>query len=515
MSHEPAAPLSEIRILLVDDDETFLRVLGGVLAASGYSVLSAHSGAEALARLEKEPADVVLSDLVMPGMDGVELVGLLRDSHPGTPVLLMTAFSEDDEIARGIEAGAVDFLPKGASPRELVARIRRALETRRVLEEIAELRRLRDLTQSRRRKTDLLIGGSEAIQSIYRQIGMLARNDVTVLIEGESGTGKELVARTIHLSGPRAAAPFVVVNCGAIPENLLEDELFGHVRGAFTGAYSDHPGVFEQADGGSVLLDEIGELPSAMQVKLLRFLQTPELRRIGGRRSLRVDVKILAATNRDLEKELRAGRFREDLYYRLKVVPIRVPPLRERREDIPMLVDHFVRTHAPALGRPEPSFAPEAFRKLMGWSWPGNVRELENLVRNLLITIDRPRIEGNDVVLPGQPAPSAPGTIDLSVPLPELRKRVVESLERDYVRLALAEAGGNVSAAARRAGLDRKNFAHLAAKAGVDPAGFRPGGTKEGENGEVEVAAGRKAPPRRSGKKTPASSRRPAGRRKG
>lgn len=453
----------EIRILIVDDDATFLRLLAAVLAKEGYVVSTAASGPEALAFLERDSVDVVLADLAMPEMDGIELIGRIRESQPLLPILLMTAFAEDRELRRAMGAGAADFLPKPASARELAMRIERALSTREILAEIEELRRDQERARAGRRKTDLLIGGSEATQSIYRQIVMLAKNDVTVLIEGESGTGKELVARTLHLSGPRCARPFLVVNCGAIPENLLEDELFGHERGSFTGAFAEREGVFEEADGGTVLLDEIGELPLSMQVKLLRFLQTPEFRRIGGKKTIRPNLKVLAATNRDLETEVRAGRFRQDLFYRINVVPIRIPPLRDRPDDIPLLVGHFLRLHGASLGRSEVTFSGEALERLVRHRWPGNVRELENVVRKLLITVERNRIEAEDLVLGESPQAFE---ADLDGPLPEVRRRAIERVERDYVARVLARSEGNLSAAARLAGMDRKNFWTLARRHG-------------------------------------------------
>jgi len=365
--------------------------------------------------------------------------------------------------------GAFDFIGKPLNAAELRLRIERALRDRR------QAARPADRGDPRRpRKSDVIIGGSPWTKELYERISMVAPTDVTVAIYGESGTGKELVARTIHTLSHRYERPFVVVNCGAIPESLLEDELFGHVRGAFTDASKDREGLFAAADGGTLFLDEIGEMPPALQVKLLRVLQSQEFRRIGDDRDQRADVRVITATNRDLEKAVAAGTFRQDLFYRIHVFPLVITPLRERRDDIPLLAHHFLLKHRDKVGKRVEGFTPAAMAKLMTFGWPGNVRELENKVHHALVLAQSDQIQPEEVQL-DLPRGAAGGVLDVSRPFRELKREVVEGFEREYTRELLRKHGGNLAAAARQARIDRKNLWSLVKKHRIDLGSYRRG----------------------------------------
>ncbi len=322
--------------------------------------------------------------------------------------------------------------------------------------------------QRRPRKSDVIIGGAGWIKDIYERISMVAPTDVTVAIYGESGTGKELVARTVHNLSRRDESPFVVVNCAAIPESLLEDELFGHVKGAFTDATKDREGLFSAADGGTLFLDEIGEMPLQLQVKILRVLQSQEFRRIGDDRDTRVDVRLITATNRDLEQAVKAGVFRQDLYYRINVFPMALPPLRERRDDIAILAHHFLLKHRSKVGKRIEGFTPAALAKLAAYDVPGNVRELENKVHHALVLAQGDAIEPHDIPLGGTTAPLPSLDYDLSRPFRDLKREVVEAFESEYVRALLRAHHGNLAAASRQAGMDRKNLWSFARKYRID-----------------------------------------------
>jgi DNA-binding NtrC family response regulator len=439
------------QILLVDDDRAMREMLASLFKERGFALEEAASCETALERVGEHEFDVVLSDIRMPGRSGIELVGELRRLRPATPVVLMTAFGTVDSAVEAMRAGAFDYITKPFEPEAVLFAIDRALERRALEEENARLRRAVDQTRS----LGELIGESPAMREIFALVRKIAHSNSSVLITGESGTGKEVVARTIHFQGPRAEKPFIPINCTAIPEGLLESELFGHVRGAFTGAHASKRGLFEKADGGTLFLDEIGDMGVALQSKLLRVLQDREIRPVGSTQPLKVDVRIIAATHKDLEKEMQAGRFREDLFYRLNVIPIHIPPLRERPEDIPALVDAFVKRHAPQ-GRVH--FTPAALERLAHHPWRGNGRELENVVERSLALAETDVIDGDDLPLgdAGREAGGAGAEAFLST---AARRRLsLRDLEELYVEEVLALTHGNKVQAAKILGIDRKTL---------------------------------------------------------
>ena len=368
MSTNGARPL----VCVVDDDLLVRESLEGLLRQDGFQVDSFESAESFLGRPRPEPPACLIVDLRLPGLSGLELHQELARTGLDTPVILLTAYGDVPMSVRALKAGALDFLTKPCDDDDLLAAVRRAVSRRYPARVSAS-------------RTSGIVGESEALQAVLQQIELVADTDATVLITGESGTGKELVARAIHEQSPRRKGPLVRVNCAAIPESLFESELFGYVRGAFTGALNDRAGRFEAAQGGTLLLDEIGEVPLAMQPKLLRVLQEKELERVGETRPRKIDVRIVAATNRDLAAEVMAGRFRGDLFYRLNVFPIENPPLRDRREDIPMLAEHFIQACAHRLRRPPPRLTEAALSQLMTRDWPGNIRELENVIERAII----------------------------------------------------------------------------------------------------------------------------------
>jgi DNA-binding NtrC family response regulator len=438
------------RLLVVDDDRAMREMLSSLFKERGLSVEDAASADAALARAAEQDFDVVLSDVRMPGLSGVELVGQLRRLRPGTPVVLMTAFGSIDSAVEAMRTGAFDYLTKPFEPDAVILAVERALAHRALALENEQLRRAVDRSGS----LGELIGRSPAMREIFALIKRISHTRSSVLITGESGTGKEVVARAIHFHGDRSEKPFVPINCTAIPEGLLESELFGHVRGAFTGAHASKRGLFEKADGGTLFLDEVGDMGLGLQGKLLRVLQDREIRPVGGTQSLRVDVRIIAATNRDLEAEIAAGRFREDLFYRLNVIPIHIPPLRERTDDIPALVEGFLRRHNEGRRR---FFSPEAMERLMAHPWRGNARELENVVERALALSDVETLGPEDVPLPGGPAPQAPGGEDFLAAAASHGMTLHELGER-YTEQVLRATGGNKVQAARILGIDRKTL---------------------------------------------------------
>jgi two-component system response regulator AtoC len=434
----------EERILIVEDDEALRESLQLTLAAESYEALVASGGSEALRLVEATPFDVVLCDLRMPGLDGLELLPQLARRLPGATLILMSAFGTADLAIEAMRRGAYDYLAKPFTPSELLLVIRKARERE----------RLRRTNQMLRREIHRAVGdrpivaASPSMISVLELLERAAEFKSTVLLTGESGTGKEVLARAIHAQSPRRDEAFVAVNCAAIPETLLESELFGHAKGAFTGADRARRGLFVEADGGTLFLDEIGELPSPLQAKLLRVLQEEEVRPVGESKSRRVDVRVIAATARDLESDVASGRFREDLFYRLNVVRVKVPPLRERREDIPLLLDHFLAHFRDLLGRPVRSLADDALEKLLAYRWPGNVRELENVMERALILAEGERIGLRElpanVVTPeptesrAEPAPS-----DFSL------RQARRAAETELIQRALRATGGNRTHAAR------------------------------------------------------------------
>jgi DNA-binding NtrC family response regulator len=440
------------RVLIVEDDDVFLRPLRRALELGGFDVLTAGSGEEALDLLKREDVDLVLTDQRLPGMNGVEVVRRLKGDHPEIGVVVMTAYGTIGAAVEATRLGAEDYLVKPFEPDEILLVLRRALEFR----ELRDQRR-QSLRRNQERFTlTNLVARSPKMLEILALLREVAQIDTTVLIHGETGVGKELLARTLHFAGPRRDKPFVAVNCAAIPEELFESELFGYRRGAFTGATEPRRGHFQMASGGTLLLDEIGEMPLGLQSKLLRAIEEKRITPIGAERPVDIDVRFIATTNQELREVAERGGFRRDLFYRLAVFPIRVPPLRERVEDIPALAPHFLAESARRCKKTIRGFAPSALEALLRYPWPGNVRELENVVERAVI------VTREDVIADVTPF-LAPGgadraVVDLTLPFREAKARVVEEFERAYVAGVLGLHGGKLSAAARHADMDNKNL---------------------------------------------------------
>ncbi len=461
------------RILVVDDDPLALRLAARLLRPLGAPVETAGSAEAALAALEQAPVGLLLTDLRMDGMDGAALLEAARARHPHLPVLVMTNHGSIEVAVELMKKGATDFITKPLEPSTLLPRIEKLLRTADLEGEVADLRRTLAAQSGGR---GALVGEAPAFRRMLDRLPLAARADAPVLVRGETGTGKELVARTLHDLSARSDKPFVPVNCGALPGELLESELFGHVRGAFTDARRDKAGLIAEADGGTLFLDEIGDMALALQVKLLRFLQEGEIRPVGANKTVKVDVRVVAATHRDLGAAVGEGVFREDLYYRLNVVPLWVPPLRERRGDIPALAGHILARIARRTTRPDLRFSKGALDALVRHDWPGNVRELENVIHRAVVFARGPEIAEDALefdALPTGVPDLKPPPVDLGTPLREAKERLVEDFERAYVLAALDSAGGNVAQAARRAGKDRKSFWELMQRYGVDADEFR------------------------------------------
>ncbi|MGE0788856.1 MAG: sigma-54-dependent transcriptional regulator [Sandaracinaceae bacterium] len=430
------------RVLVVDDEENIRLVLRTLLRKHGFEVTVASSAEEALSRLEDEPHEFVLADVRMSGMSGIQLTKeLVRREVPST-VIVMSAYGSVDLAIEALKAGAYDYVSKPFKNDEVLLALKKAEERESLRRENAQLK-----AQILERSSYAgMIGTSEAIQKVFRMIEKASGYSTTVLIQGESGTGKELVARALHERGERKHGPFVAVNCGAIPESLIESELFGHKRGAFTDASQDKPGLFEEADGGTLFLDEIGELPLGTQVKLLRALQEGTLRRLGETRDREVDVRVVAATVRVLKDEVDGGRFREDLYYRLNVLPIVVPPLRQRREDLPLLVDHFLDRNNARLGTKIKGVDARAHRLLLAYHWPGNVRELENVLERAMVLADQEILREEDLpdrLREPDPVQAVLATGELSI------KKTQRYIEETLIKRALEQTRGNRTQASR------------------------------------------------------------------
>lgn len=457
-------------VLVVDDKENmrhlFTRILG-----DAYRVRTVEDGSRALALIQTQSFDVVVTDIRMPGADGFEVLKAVKQHTPDTEVVMMTAYASVPKAVEAIKEGAYDYLPKPFDPDEASLVVARALERKRLKEQAASLRRELDS----RYGFQNIIGKSPPMRALYSLLERAAELDITVLITGETGTGKELVARAIHHQGPRKDRPFIAVNCGALPSELIESELFGHVRGAFTGATETKPGLFEAASGGTIFLDEIGELPLAVQVKLNRTLQDKEVRRVGDAATRRIDARVITATHRELQSEVAAGRFREDLYYRLNVFPVHLPPLRERREDLPLLAMHFLQKAAKTYRQPVDGFEPDALRALTGYNWPGNVRQLENAIERAVAIATGPRVDMD--ALPQEITGSQQGALpaDLLVKMP-FRKAVDlarDRASRDYLVTLLRDLGGNVTRAAERAGMERESLHRLLKRYGLRSDDFK------------------------------------------
>ena len=449
------------RVLVVDDERAVRSALRVNLGKAGYEVIVAEDGQAALDALASHPPDLVLSDLRMPRLDGMLLLETIQASHPGIPVVLMTGHGSVRDAVQAIRAGASDYIIKPVRKDELLVILERALRARSLEREVVRLREALD----QRQRFEQLIGASPAMQRVYALVDAVADSDALVLVTGPTGAGKELVSRAVHSRSARAKGPFVALNCAALPEQLLESELFGHEKGSFTGAVRRHAGRFEQASGGTLLLDEIGEIPLATQVRLLRVLESGEVQRVGGTTPVKVDTRVIAATNRDLAAEVAAGRFREDLYYRLHVFRIPVPPLHERVEDIPDLVEHFVRHFSQRHGRPARSVAPEVLVRLQAHPWPGNVRELAHVVERAVLLTSGRTIEQVDLdAVPGGPAPARPPVPSPASDLPE----ALRELEERMIIGALRSAGGVQAQAARELGISRSNLHYRIKKLGIE-----------------------------------------------
>ncbi|MHB0886221.1 MAG: sigma-54-dependent transcriptional regulator [Bacillota bacterium] len=462
-------------ILVIDDEKNLRWALQRGLSAEGYRVVTGATGAEGLDLAARERPDLVILDLRLPDLDGIEVLKRLRAADARRPVIMVTAHGAVETALKAMKEGAYDYVQKPFDLDEMSVLVGKALDLRRLEAEVVRLRDELD----RRGGYGAIVGESAALGKVLALVDRLAETTANVIIYGESGTGKELVARAIHRRGPRSERPFVAVNCAALPETLLEDELFGHEKGAFTGATARRAGRFEQADGGTLFLDEVGEMSPALQAKLLRVIEEREFQRVGGREAVRVDVRLIAATNRDLKAAVEAGGFREDLYYRLQVVPIVMPPLRERREDVPLLVRHFIELKRPggadAAGAGGANgatlrVAPEAMRAMVDYDWPGNVRELQNAVERALVVGGGEAVGLDD--LPPEVI-GAPGTAQKPsgrFELPDIPDEglSLEDVERELLRRALAKAGGNQTRAARLLGVSRQTLIYRMQKYGLD-----------------------------------------------
>jgi DNA-binding NtrC family response regulator len=458
-------------ILIVDDQSVFAQGMARLLDKEFPGVRSAvaTSGEQALELLAAQPVSLMLSDLRMPGMSGLELLGRALEAEPALSVVMITGYGSIESAVEALKAGAYDFLTKPVDRESLVRVVAKGLERARLL---GENRRLRALV-AQAGSLQTLLGRSQAMNRLRETIVAVAASDYTVLINGESGTGKEMVARTIHNSSPRAARHLVSVNCPAIPDHLLESELFGHVKGAFTGADRNRKGLFLAAHGGTLLLDEIGDIPMNVQTKLLRVLQEREVRPVGANESTPVDVRILASTNQNLEAKMQAGDFREDLFYRLNVLHIHVPPLRQRADDVPLLAHHFLTEACRDMGLPPKDIAPEVLAFLAARPWPGNVRELQNFMRRLAVFARTPTV---DLALVRLADNNAGGPADADTGLPpykDAKSKILDDFTRTYVRQLLAMTEGNISQAARISGLERVSLQKILRRLDIDAERYR------------------------------------------
>ncbi|MHC4252498.1 MAG: sigma-54-dependent transcriptional regulator [Planctomycetota bacterium] len=453
------------RVIVVDDEEHIRRVLRIVLEEAGYEVFTTDDGREVLKKVGQEDWDVIIQDVKMPKMDGLALLRELQQSSDPPFSLVMTAYSTWDDAVEAMRVGAHDYIKKPFDNDDLCAAVARAVQKKRLLRELSV-----EGTAERYRFSDIL-GNSPGMQELFRLIPRAAPTDSTILVTGESGTGKELVARAIHYGSRRAQGPFIPVNCGAFTESLLESELFGHVRGAFTGAVTDRKGLVEIASGGTFFLDEVAEMTPATQVKLLRVLESREFKPVGGVATRSSDVRFITATNQDLEKAVEEGRFREDLYYRLNVIPIHLPPLRERSEDIPLLAGHFLARYSERMRKRVEGIDEDAMALLISYDWPGNVRELENTIERAIALIEGDRISANDLAGPilrrvPPSGPPAPSQLDIEKGVDF--EGYLEQVERACVAKALAATGGNLTRAAELLNIPFRSIRYRVKKLGIE-----------------------------------------------
>jgi two-component system response regulator HydG len=463
--------MDRARVLVVDDKENMLKLFAKILGEEAYELSTAIDGTRALALLAAETFDVVITDIRMPGADGFAVLQAAKQRSPDTEVILMTAYASVQAAVDAMRQGAYDYITKPFDPDDAALIVARALERKRLREQAANLHREIQGVYG----FDKLIGKSPQMRAVYTLLERAAELDITVLITGDSGTGKELAARAIHYRSARKEHPFVPVNCGALPAELVESELFGHARGAFTGAVATRPGLFETARGGTLFLDEVGELPLAVQVKLNRALQEREIRPVGENKEVSIDVRIIAATHRDLAADVKCGRFREDLFYRLNVLPVHMPALRDRREDIPLLAIHLLDKHARSQRRVFEGFDPEALRALIGYTWPGSVRQLENAIERAVAISGSPRIGLPDLPkeVAGAPAGELPLEELVKMPYRDAVNAARDRVSREYLVALLRECVGNVTRAAERAGMERESLHRLLKRYGVRSDDFK------------------------------------------
>jgi len=458
--------MEEKRVLIVDDEESFRHMLSVILDKQGYAVDTASDGEQALDKMERGLFDEILCDIRMPRMDGIEFLRRAKEAQPESTIIMMSAYGTLDTAVEAMKLGAYDYISKPFKPDEIILTLKKAEEREKLRKENVYLRK----EVRKEYNFNNIISKNEKMRDIFDTIVKVARYKSTILIMGESGTGKELVAKAIHFNSDRSSGSFVAVNCGAIPENLLESELFGHVKGSFTDAVRTKKGLFEEAHSGTLFLDEIGELPLSLQVKLLRVLQDGEIRRIGDSRSIRIDVRIIAATVKDLEKAVRDGSFRDDLFYRLNVLPLRLPPLCDRKEDIPLLAEHFIAKFSESLRKGIKGITPEAYKVLLRYSWPGNVRELENVVERGLVLTDTELIDVENLPpeIQGANENSAFAQIDeYSI------KKATRILEKELIRKALRKTGGNHTHASRILEISHRTLLYKMKEYGIREEGTR------------------------------------------
>ncbi|MCL2626921.1 MAG: sigma-54 dependent transcriptional regulator [Cystobacterineae bacterium] len=455
-------PQSNTKVLVVDDDKVVLRAVMEILQSDGYQVVAIDDAVEALAALQDTSIDVAVFDIKMPNLSGMDLLRALKQIRPEVEVLMMTAYATVETAVEAVKMGAYDYLTKPFENIDLLSMsVRRAAEKKALYDRTCELEK----ALHARTQFENLIGQSQQMRQVFKLVETVSHSTATVLIQGESGTGKELVAQAIHYRSPRKEKPFVAVNCSALTDTLLESELFGHLRGAFTGAIGNKKGLFEAADGGTIFLDEIGDISAATQVRLLRVLQEGEVKRVGANESTRIDVRVIAASNVDLQRAKEQGKFREDLFYRLNVISITLPPLRDRPEDVPLLVHHFLKIYSEKLGKKPMGISPKAMEALTCSRWEGNVRELENVIERALVLCSKEVVDAED--LPSEILQPQKAARDIEVfslahlPYIQAKRLARRAFERRYLSVLLERSGHNISSAARAAGVDRSNFRRL------------------------------------------------------
>jgi DNA-binding NtrC family response regulator len=461
--------MAQNKILVVDDEQSMCQFLALMLRREGYLVTAVNRGQEALDLLREEEFDVVITDIKMPEMDGLEVLTNVKKLDPGLPVIILTAFASQRSAIEAVNRGAFQYLEKNAKNDDIKMVVKSALEMRRVRSENTFLKR--QLRKSHEERE--IIGSSDGIRAVFKMVDKVAETDSTIMIFGESGTGKELIAREVHYRSRRSQGPFVSINCGAIPRDLLESNLFGHVKGSFTGAVKDTPGLFVVAEGGTFFLDEVGEMPLATQVKLLRALQEREIIPVGGTQPIKIDCRLVEATNVDLEREVAEGRFRADLFFRLNVIPLRMPALRQRRDDIPLLVDHFLKRQAK--GGTLKTVSKEAMELLMKYDWPGNVRELENVMERALVLDEGGHIGPEDLPDKIRFGQSQKGSLIIDSP-----NMTLEELEKEYILKVLNYTRWQKKRSSELLGIKASTLYRKLIAYGID----RPGGSRDGEGAD-------------------------------